>query len=93
MPLFAPENRDRSERSRRFWAAFELAYTMIDFGAAICFIIGSMLFFYASLMTVGTWFFLVGSIMFAAKPALTFGCEIKPAAIGDTRDLAKRFDE
>lgn len=93
MPLFAPENRDRSERSRRIWAAFELAYTIVDFSAAVCFIVGSILFFYASLMTVGTWFFLVGSIMFAAKPALTFVREIKLAAIGDTEDLAKRFHE
>jgi hypothetical protein len=92
MALFAPQNRDRSDRSRRIWAAFELVYTAVDFGAAICFVIGSVMFFYESLMTVGTWFFLVGSIMFAAKPSLRLAREIKLAAIGDTEDLAKRFD-
>lgn len=92
MALFSPENGGRSERTRRIWAAFELVYTIVDFGAALCFIVGSVMFFYAGWQTTGTWFFLVGSIMFAAKPSLRLAREIRLARLGDTKDLAKRFN-
>lgn len=93
MALFSPENRDKSARHRRIWAAFEIIYTAVDFGAAICFVVGSVLFFSEELQTAGTWLFLVGSILFAAKPSLRLARELRLAAIGDTDDLAKRLDD
>ena len=92
MAIFSPQNRDKTARHRRIWAAYELVYTLVDFGAATCFVIGSVLFFYQSLQTAGTWFFLVGSVLFAAKPSLRLAREGKLAAIGDTEDLAKRLN-
>lgn len=90
MALFEPQNRNRSARHRRLWAAFEVAYTIVDFGAAASFVVGSVLFFFEELQTAGTWLFLIGSILFAAKPSIRLARELKLAAIGDTEDLAKR---
>lgn len=44
--------------------------TGVDFGAAICFVIGSVFFFYESLSTPADWLFLIGSILFAVKPSI-----------------------
>ncbi|MBI1417440.1 MAG: hypothetical protein GC146_09475 [Limimaricola sp.] len=90
MRLFDSSNSTRNPRTRRTWALFELAHTLVDFGAALCFIIGSAMFFYASLQVAATWFFLVGSFLFAAKPTLRFWREIKLLRIGDYADLADR---
>jgi hypothetical protein len=92
MGLFSPENRDRSDRHREIWAAYEVAYTAVDFGAAISFVVGSVMFFFDSLQFAGTWLFLIGSILFAAKPSIRLARELRLAAIGDTEDLARRLD-
>lgn len=92
MALFSPDNRDKSARHRRIWAMFEMVYTLVDFGAAVSFLVGSVLFFYESLQSAATWFFVIGSVLFAAKPTLRLARELKLAAIGDTEDLAKRVD-
>ena len=43
--LFRHENRQKSERTTKFYARVEMAYTLGDFTAAINFVIGSVLFF------------------------------------------------
>lgn len=70
MTLFNPDNRTRSHRSRRFYAATETLYTAVDFGAAMS--------------------FLIGSALFALKPAIRFVRELRLAAMGDEEDLAER---
>ncbi|MGI3169397.1 YrhK family protein [Pseudooceanicola sp. C21-150M6] len=90
--LFRHENRERSHETRRVYAAFELAHTAVDFGAALCFIIGSVFFFYESLMRPGTWLFLLGSILFAVKPTLRLIREIKLISMGDAEDVARRLE-
>jgi hypothetical protein len=42
----------------------------VDFGAAVCFVIGSSFFFFVSMTTGADWLFLVGSILFALKPTI-----------------------
>lgn len=91
MTLFSHENRERSAESRRVFAAFEIAHTIVDFIAAFCFLIGSVLFFWAAWETVAIWFFVVGSACFALKPTLRLVRELKLAAMGDTKDLAERY--
>ncbi|WP_163848575.1 YrhK family protein [Pseudooceanicola aestuarii] len=93
MKFFRHENRENSHRSRRIYALFEIAYTMVDFAAAATFIVGSVLFFFQDLQTAGTWFFLVGSILFAVKPTLRMARELKLASMGDTEDLAERLKD
>lgn len=88
--LFRQENRQRSERSRAFYAAVELVYTVVDFTAALAFLVGSILFFWKSLETMAIWFFVIGSVLFAMKPTIRLYREVRLAMMGDTEDLAKR---
>lgn len=90
MTLFDHRNREKTDETHRVYAAYELAHTLADFGAAFCFIIGSVFFFYESLMRAGTWLFLIGSILFAAKPTLRLAREIKLLRMGRIDDLARR---
>ncbi|AKO98317.1 MAG: YrhK family protein [Marinovum algicola] len=91
MPLFYHRNREETSESRRIYALFELAYTAVDFSAATCFIIGSVMFFFDAWQTPATWMFLIGSVLFAAKPTLRLVRELRLAAEGDEEDLAERF--
>lgn len=91
MPLFRHENRQKSERSKRIYALFEIVYTCVDFVAAATFLIGSFLFFSDATQTAATWLFVVGSFCFAVKPTLRLAREIKLYRIGDNEDLAERL--
>lgn len=88
--LFDTPKHEQSPEQRRFVALTEIAYTVVDFGAAFCFVIGSIFFFYESLMIPGTWLFLVGSLLFAAKPSIRLWRELKLLEMGDYKDLAQR---
>jgi hypothetical protein len=59
-------------RRRYFWI-----HLTVDFLAGISFVVGSVFFFYPSLVYAGTWLFLVGSILFAAKPSVRLAHELK----------------
>ncbi|MCL3882142.1 YrhK family protein [Marivita sp. GX14005] len=91
MKLFRLSNRERNERSKDIYAAYELAYTIVEFGAAISFLIGSILFFWKEYETPALWLFVIGSLLFAAKPTIRFAREIKLASEGDVDDLAERY--
>lgn len=92
MRLFRHENRQRNAASRRVYAAFELAHTIVDFLAAICFLAGSVLFFWKAHETQAVWLFVIGSACFCLKPTLRLMREVKLASMGDAEDLARRFD-
>ncbi|SLN11753.1 hypothetical protein ROA7450_00111 [Roseovarius albus] len=70
MTLFNPDNHTLSERHKAIYAYCELAYTIVDFSAATLFVIGSILFFNEETTYVGTWLFLVGSILFGLRPTI-----------------------
>ncbi len=91
--LFHPDNRRRSPDHARVYALYELVYTLVDFLAAACFIGGSVMFFFDSLMMPGTWAFLVGSLLFAAKPSLRLARELTYLRMGDVDRLAKRYEQ
>ncbi len=90
MKLFRHRHREKSHKSRVVYARFEIAYTIVDFSAALCFIVGSVLFFFKELETIAIWFFVIGSVFFAAKPTLRLIREIKLYRMGDVSDLAQR---
>jgi len=90
--IFEKNRRNASADHRRMHALYEIAITIADFLAAISFVIGSILFFPESTQTVGTWFFLLGSIMFFVSPSIKVMREVKLASMGDVGDLAKRFE-
>ncbi|MFW2541202.1 YrhK family protein [Primorskyibacter sp. 2E107] len=92
MTLFSHENRQKTPETRRIFAAFEIAHTLVDFTAAICFLIGSILFFWKAYETPAIWLFVIGSFFFAMKPTLKLIRELKLAAMGDAEDLADRYE-
>jgi len=58
---------------------YELYRTVVEFLAALFFVIGSIFFFYDSLIYAGTWLFLIGSILFAARPTVRLLLELRLA--------------
>lgn len=90
MKIFAPGNRNLSRHHERVYAAYEIAFTSVDFLAALLFVVGSALFFYKSLETPAIWCFLVGSVCFALKPTLRLAREIHYLTLGDLEDVARR---
>lgn len=91
MKLFRHRNRERSADSRRVYAAFELLYTLVDFLAAVCFLTGSVLFFWPAWETPAVWLFVIGSALFMCKPALRLAREIRLARMGDLDSLSRRL--
>ncbi|MTI46042.1 YrhK-like protein [Roseibium hamelinense] len=65
-------SQDHAELVRRY----ELYRTIVEFLAALTFVIGSVFFFYDSLIYAGTWFFLIGSILFAVRPTIRLLLEL-----------------
>lgn len=90
MAVFDLDARTRTPRSKRLWAAYELAYTMIDFAAAALFVVGSILFFDEATVRLGTWLFLIGSLCFAAKPSIRMVREVHLWRAGQIDVLAER---
>lgn len=92
MQLFRHENRERNHETRRVYAIFELVYTVVDFSAAVFFFVGSVLFFWKSTETAAIWLFVIGSLLFAAKPSLRLAREIKLVSMGNFESLAERAE-
>lgn len=88
--LFTQNHRADPAKTRRY-ALYEIAYTAVDFAAAILFVIGSIKFFSEDWQTTGTWMFLIGSLCFAAKPTIRLVRDIHLTAMGDREDLAERL--
>lgn len=93
MTLFHPSNRHRNPRTARLYALYELAYTAVDFTAALLFVAGSVLFFNESTATLATWLFLIGSICFALRPTIHLAREIHYWSIGRVDKLTGQSEE
>lgn len=91
MAFFQRDRGTHTDRGRRLYAIYELVYTSVDVGAALFFLVGSILFFYDSLKIPATWCFVLGSVLFAVKPLLRIVREIHLASEGDLKDLAQRY--
>jgi uncharacterized membrane protein YhfC len=91
MRLFYRQNQEQNADTRRVYALYEIAHTTVDFAAAICFTIGSVLFFWSSLETSAIWLFVVGSVCFLIKPSLKLSREIHLWRMGQLDDLADRL--
>ncbi len=70
MKLLDPALNDLSPRHLEIYWRYQVVRTAVDFGAAVCFVVGSAFFFFVSLSTEADWLFLVGSILFAVKPTI-----------------------
>jgi len=90
MMLFHHRNRDRNADTRRVYALFEIAHTAVDFLAALCFLVGSILFLFPAFETPAVWLFILGSVFFMAKPTLRLVRELKLWRMGKLDRLARR---
>lgn len=88
--FFQPGAETRSSRNKEIYAAYELWYTIVDVAAALCFVVGSVLFLSEATKTTATWFFIVGSFFFLMKPIIRLLREARYLADGDVDILAKR---
>lgn len=77
MKLFDPENHSHSAAHKAVYIASEMAYTIVDFLAAVMFVVGSVLFFDEATTYAGTWLFLIGSILFGLRPAIRLYRELR----------------
>ena len=83
MKLFRSRRFDASHRHRQIYSAYEIAYSAVDLLAAVLFIVGSFLFLYDETVKAGTWLFIIGSVFFAARPAVRLARELHLAGLGD----------
>ena len=70
MKLLDPHLADLTPAHMALFWRYQVVRTLVDFGAAVCFVIGSAFFFFRSTTTEADWLFLVGSILFALKPTI-----------------------
>ncbi|MBN9101175.1 MULTISPECIES: YrhK family protein [unclassified Pseudonocardia] len=86
--MFDPCSATASPHHREVYGRYQKIYTAIEFAAAMAFVVGSVLFFYPAQQVPATWFFLGGSILFAARPTVRVLRETHLARIplpGDAR--------
>ncbi len=88
--LFDPRIKQASPWHVRIYAYYEVIITLVEFGAAFLFIVGSMLFFRESTTYAATWLFLIGSVFFALKPTIKRVREFHLLKGGDVELLAER---
>ena len=81
MKPFDENLRTASERHAGLVRRYELYRTLVEFLAAVTFVIGSVFFFYASLTYAGTWFFVIGSVLFAVRPTIRLILELHLASL------------
>lgn len=77
MATFDHKNRSRSPAHSQVTRNYEIIRTLVEFLAAVCFVIGSALFFFESLHTAAAWLFLIGSLLFAARPTVRLALELR----------------
>ena len=70
MKLLDPTLNDLSPQHLSVFWRYQVVRTLVDFGAALSFVVGSLCFFFDSTQIAADWLFLVGSILFAAKPTI-----------------------
>ena len=70
MKLLDPTLNDLTPAHLALYWRYQVVRTAVDFGAAVCFVIGSGFFFFTSTTRAADWLFLIGSILFAVKPTI-----------------------
>ena len=88
MQIFDPESAHKHDQNKKIYAIAELVYTLVDFSAAVLFVVGSILFFNEGTITIGTWCFLIGSIFFGLKPTIRLVRELCYIREGDYEKMS-----
>ncbi|TYC65852.1 cobalamin biosynthesis protein CobQ [Stappia sp. BW2] len=77
--LFDHRLRTASQTHVEIVRKYELYRTIVEFLAALTFLVGSIFFFYDSLIYAGTWLFVIGSVLFAVRPTVRLILELRLA--------------
>ena len=78
--MFEPKHA-ATHKERRVYGRYEKLYTLNDFLAALYFLVGSVMFFYESLMIAATWCFTIGSVHFLLRPTIKVAREFHIAQL------------
>ncbi|MES1948075.1 hypothetical protein C84B14_12026 [Salinisphaera sp. C84B14] len=78
--MFEPKHA-ATHQERRVYGRYEKLYTLNDFLAALYFLVGSVMFFYESLMVAATWCFTIGSVHFLLRPTIKVAREFHIAQL------------
>jgi len=81
MTIFDPDKHNQSPAHKEVFMACEIAYTVVDFLAAVLFVVGSILFFKEATTYVATWLFLIGSVFFGLRPSIKLYRELRYVAL------------
>ena len=73
---FDPRRATASPRHAEISGRYENLYTLVEFAAAVAFIVGSAFFFYRDLALAADWMFLAGSILFAVRPTVAVAQQV-----------------
>lgn len=73
---FDPRRATASPRHAEISGRYQNLYTLVDFAAAVAFIVGSAFFFSQELALAADWMFLAGSILFAVRPTVAVAGQI-----------------
>jgi hypothetical protein len=66
--MFDPHLITASRRHAAVYAGYQQIYALVDSGAAIAFVVGSVFFLDEEMKRWGEWLFLIGSVLFAFVP-------------------------
>jgi hypothetical protein len=81
MKLFDESVRSATPSHEQLVRRYEFGRTVVEFMAAVTFIVGSVFFFYESLTYAGTWLFVIGSVLFAVRPSIRLLLELHLARL------------
>lgn len=73
---FDPRRTTASPRHAEIAGRYQNVYILVEFAAAVAFIVGSVFFFYRNLTLAADWMFLAGSILFAVRPTVSVAQQI-----------------
>lgn len=73
---FDPRRNTATPRHAEIAGRYQNVYTLVEFAAAIAFIVGSVFFFYRNLTLAADWMFLAGSILFAVRPTVAVAQQV-----------------
>lgn len=76
MKLFDHRSRSLSSRHADVARQYEIWRTLVEFLAAVSFIVGSIFFFYPDWVYTGTWLFVIGSVLFTVRPTIRLALEL-----------------
>ncbi len=76
MKGFDPRRETASPRHAQVAGRYQNVYTLVEFAAAVAFLIGSAFFFDRNLTVAADWLFLAGSFLFAVRPTVAVAQQV-----------------